>query len=134
MSAETMYSAPAWAWSLTLSWPIFADTGSSNTENVPPNPQHSSGRCGFTNSMPLTVERRSMGFEKRRSTISDAEASRSARNVEQPLCRPTLCGNTAQGNALTLTMSCRNSTSSKVRSRTAVTSGVCAIAMKWSRT
>src|SRR4029079_6906481 len=32
MSGETMYSAPAPWWSSTLSWPIFADTGSSKTE------------------------------------------------------------------------------------------------------
>ena len=46
----------------------------------------------------------------RRSRTSWPRAS--ARSVEQPLCRPTLCGNSAHGNAWTLTTSCRNSTSS----------------------
>src|SRR3954452_10021439 len=44
---ETMYAAPASRWSATLSWPIFADTGSSNTDNVPPRPQHSSTSSGW---------------------------------------------------------------------------------------
>ena len=35
-----------------------ADTGSSNTEKVPPKPQHSSGRCGVTKRMPRTPRKK----------------------------------------------------------------------------
>ena len=34
------------------------------------------------------------------------------RSVAQPLCSPTLCGNSAHGNSRTSSTSCRNSTSS----------------------
>src|SRR4029450_9845980 len=85
MSADTMYSAPARRWSLTLSLPILAETGSSNTEKVPPNPQHSSGRSGFTNEIPLTLERRSIGFENFGSSISLDFVSREARSDVQPV-------------------------------------------------
>ena len=134
MSGETMYSAPAWWWSSTLSWPIFADTGSSKTEKVPPKPQHSSGRCGCTNSIPFTADSSRAGLLKAGSTISEALASRRPRKVAQPMCRPTLCGNSAHGNSRTPRTSCRNSTSSRVLRRTACTAGVCSIAVIWSRT
>ena len=114
MSGETMYSAPAARWSATLSWPILAETGSSNTEKVPPKPQHSSTRCGCTNSSPFTAPSRRAGLLNGGSSISDAFASRRPRKVAQPMCRPTLCGNSAHGNSRTPSTSCRNSTSSCV--------------------
>ena len=91
------------------------------------------GRSGFTNWIPFTLERRPIGLEKNGSLISDILASRKARNVVHPLWRPTLCRNSAQGNACTLTTSCRNSTSSKVFARTLLTSAVCLIAVRFSR-
>jgi hypothetical protein len=63
-SAETMYCAPLRSWSRTLSMPIRADTGSSLTQKVPPKPQHSSGRSGRMNTMPLTLDSSASGFEK----------------------------------------------------------------------
>ena len=97
---------------VTLSYPIFAETGSSNTENVPPKPQHSSGRGGVTNWMPRTLRKRSSGLEKNGSSISDVLAVRSVRSDVQPLCSPTVCGNSAHGNSRTFNTSCTNSTSS----------------------
>jgi ferredoxin len=49
-------------------------------------------------------------------------------------CSPTQCGNRAHGKASAFWMSWRNSTISKMRPRTAFTSGVCSMASKSSRT
>jgi len=45
------------------------------------------------------------GLGEERLVDFEADAVRRARNVEQVLCSPTLCGNSAQGNSLTLRMS-----------------------------
>ena len=39
--------------------------------NVPPKPQHSSGRAGVTNSIPSTFDSKSIGLEKNGSFSSD---------------------------------------------------------------
>jgi hypothetical protein len=61
-------------------------TTSSNTEKVPPKPQHSSGRPGRTNSIPSTLESRSMGLEKRLARLGRKrvlEPAQCAANVVQ---------------------------------------------------
>ncbi len=134
MSGVTTNSAPDCRWSCTLSWPILADTGSSKTEKVPPKPQHSSGRFSGISSSPCTPASSAAGLLKAGSSTSDVLAPRSARSVEQPRCRLTLCGKRAQGNSRTPSTSCTKLTSSMVFFRTACTSGVCGTATRWSRT
>ena len=45
MSVPVTTSAPARSWSAMRSLPIMQETASSSTANVPPKPQHSSGRA-----------------------------------------------------------------------------------------
>jgi hypothetical protein len=52
ISEPVMYSALCRMWSATRSLPIFTDTASSLTQNVPPKPQHSSVRSRSISSMP----------------------------------------------------------------------------------
>lgn len=75
-------------------------------EKVPPNPQHSSGRLDVRNLMPFTLRKRSSGLEKNGLSISEALVVRSLRNVVHVLCNPILWGNSAHGNASTLTTTC----------------------------
>ena len=54
MSLAVSTSVPACRWSAMRSFPIIHETASSLTANVPPKPQHSSGRCNCVNSIPST--------------------------------------------------------------------------------
>ena len=52
MSTAVRISAPAWMKSSIRSVPIRVETAASETQNVPPKPQHSSGRSGSPHSIP----------------------------------------------------------------------------------
>lgn len=62
-SAPVMYSAPVAVWRATFARPMATETAFSSTENMPPNPQHSSRRSGSAISMPSTMASRSRSFE-----------------------------------------------------------------------
>ncbi len=112
MSAETMNSAPACRWSRTLSWPMRTETAASDTEKVPPKPQHSSGRAGAAKRIPATPSSSVRAFDQDSPWISLIEAACRWRIALQLLCSPTVCSKRAQGNARTPSTSCRNSVNS----------------------
>ena len=115
--------------------PCAPTPASSVTEKVPPKPQHSSGRAGLTNSMPLTPSSKARGFENGVPATSEIDASFRCRNALQLLCRPTRCGNSAHGNSRALDHVMQEF-DQFVRARRApcCTSAVCSIAVKCSRT
>ena len=134
MSVVTTAAAPESTWSCTLSWPMRTDTGSSNTEKVPPKPQHSSGRRSFASCTPFTADSSVTALLNGSMAISLVLAVFRPRKVLQPRCSATLCGNSAQGNSRTPSTSCRKLTSSTVRERTWATCCVSGCARRCSRT
>jgi hypothetical protein len=95
---------------------------------VPPNPQHSLGRDGETNSMPLTLPSRSSGLENCGPLIFEILAVCKARNVPQLLCRPTF-----QREGVDHKHVVQKFDQFEGTARTFLTAAVCSIALRWSR-
>ncbi len=92
MSPAVSTSTPAWEWSARRSRPMRQLTASSLTANVPPNPQHSSGRDSSHRVSPSRPSSSFRALLNDGPTNSESEPSRSSRSPWQLLCSPTRCG------------------------------------------